>query len=127
MTSRHRSIPHIFLLASIILLQFAVSQQGPIPVHASDLAFNPAQNLSNDRFNPPLPEVAAAGSYVYVVWQNGLQGNCSPNLSCTDIFLRASNNNGIGFNSTVDITPSDKFATNPVITAAGNNVTVAWQ
>src|SRR2546422_3167346 len=129
MTSRHRSIPHIFLLASIILLQFAVSQQGPIPVHASDLAFNPAQNLSNDTFFSGAPKIAAVGSNAYVAWQNSTCDVCS-----ADILFTASSDSGSTFLQPKNVKNLSKSMPSPhgdadqhQITALGNYVYVVWQ
>jgi len=68
-------------------------------------------------------EIAAVGSYVYLVWQ---QNNVTNGI---DIFFAASPNNGTSFNPAVDISANVNQLTNsqfPQIAAVGNYVYVTW-
>ncbi len=70
--------------------------------------------------------IAAAGNNVYVVWQ----GNVSITPETDHVYFRASTNNGVNFNTVIDLTTNisnhiGAFA--PQVAAAGNsNVTVVW-
>ncbi len=73
-------------------------------------------------------QIAAAGSNVYVVWDD--------NVSATenDVFFRASTNNGDSFGSAINLCSSSSCGGTssittsyvPNVAAAGNNVTVVW-
>ncbi len=69
-------------------------------------------------------QIAAVGSYVYLVWQqNNMTGTNS------DIFFAASPNNGTSFNTALDISSNVNQLTNsqfPQIAAVGNYVYVTW-
>lgn len=93
----------------------------PTPVHASDLTFNSAVNLSNDPFGSQSPLLAAAGTNVYAVWLNNTSGN-------PDILFRASNNDGTSFGPVLNLSNTpNRFSSNPQIAAVGSNVYVVWE
>jgi hypothetical protein len=68
-----------------------------------------------------LPQIAAAGSNVYVVWQE--ENPIEP-----DIFFITSINSGENFESYTNLSNSDDVTSlSPQIAAAGSNVYVVWQ
>ncbi len=69
------------------------------------------------------PQIVAVGTNVYVVWQANVS------LTVNDVFFRKSVDNGATFASQVDLTTGINSALDsefPQVSAAGNNVTVAW-
>ncbi len=69
------------------------------------------------------PQVAAAGSRVYVVWRDNRNGGA-------DIYLRRSSNSGASFSAEqrIDVgdLPGRAASVEPAITAEGDNVYVVW-
>jgi hypothetical protein len=93
-------------------------------IHESGSKFDPIQNLSGASGNLALaPQIAASGSYEYVVWTGGFAGTGS-----SQILFTAIADNGKTFpvqpqmlNYTAD------FPEELQVAAAGDNVYVAWQ
>jgi hypothetical protein len=81
--------------------------------------FRSTRNLSNNNGTSELPQIAAQGNNVYIVWQDNTTGNY-------DIFFKRSPNKGSGFRS-VDFMHSDGNSQLPRIAARGNNVYIVWQ
>jgi hypothetical protein len=77
-------------------------------------------NLSKDSGNSKLPELAATGSNVYVVWQGNSTGN-------DEIYFKASLKNGVNFRATKNLSNDTGKSGSPHLAAAGNNVYVVWQ
>ena len=82
--------------------------------------FSGTRNLSNNTGNSELPQIAAAGGNVYVVWQDNSNGN-------NDILFKRSRNNGSGFSGTRNLSENTGNSELPQIVAAGGNVYVVWQ
>ncbi len=84
-------------------------------------SFGPVINLSStaNGFSSS-PQIAGAGSNVYVVWQDNSTGN-------DEIFFRTSSNNGASFGATINLSNDSKDSTIPQIAASGSNVYAAWQ
>ncbi len=82
----------------------------------------PAFKVSNRATNGASsnPEVAAAGSNVYVVWQDNSTGNA-------EVWFRASINSGGSFGSPVNLSGETRDSTEPQIAVSGTNVYVTWQ
>ncbi len=85
-------------------------------------SFGPVINLSNALLNgfSSSPQIAAAGSNVYVVWEDNSTGN-------EDVFFRASTNNGAGFGTITNLSSESRDSQFPQIAASGANVFVTWQ
>ena len=66
------------------------------------------------------PQTAASGSDIYVVWQDTSPGN-------NEILLKASNDNGVSFGTTTNLSNNVGFSQVPQITASDSNVYVVWQ
>ncbi len=88
-------------------------------VYAS-LTFSTILNLSNNPGTSSFPQLAASGSYVYVVWQDNTPGR--PNT-----FFRAGSHNGTGFGPVVNLSNDTAYSLNPQVAASGSNVYVVWQ
>ncbi len=73
-------------------------------------------NMSADSYNAKYPNVAASGSYVYVVWSEGTHG----------IYIRVSSNYGASFGGALRLSPFGGVASYPVLAANGSYVYVAW-
>src|SRR6266852_69906 len=90
-------------------------------VHASNLTFGNAINLSSDLASSGTPRMAAAGKNVYVVWVDNTSGN-------SDILFRASNNHGTSFGQVIKLsTTVNRDDDKPQIAAVESNVSVVWQ
>ena len=90
--------------------------------HSSDNgnSFEPIVNLSNNNGTSQLPQIAAQGNNVYVVWQDNTPGNY-------DIFYTHSSDNGNSFEPIVNLSNNNGTSQLPQIAAQGNNVYVVWQ
>jgi glutaredoxin len=90
--------------------------------HSSDngSSFAPVRNLSKNNGTSQLPQIAARGSQVYVVWQDNTTGNY-------DIFFTHSSDNGSSFAPVRNLSKNNGISQLPQITAQGNNVYVVWQ
>jgi len=67
------------------------------------------------------PVMMQQADHVYVVWEDNSNGGD------TDIFFRASNDNGVTFGPVIDLSNNDGVSSNPRMLVSGNNVYVAWQ
>ncbi len=87
-------------------------------------SFGPSTKLSSTtNGDASSPQVAAAGNNVYVVWQDNATS------AGFDVFLRKSIDNGATFSTQIDLSTGVNNAVDseyPQVSAAGNNVTVAW-
>lgn len=79
-------------------------------------------NLSNNPSNSAVPEIAAIGSNVYVVWVDGvgIGGN-------NEILYRMSTDGGATFGSTINLSNNGGFSWLPKVAVSGNNVYVVWE
>lgn len=84
-------------------------------------------NLSNDDAGIAYHEIAANGSYVYVVWAGAAVSGSGQFIGNADIFFRASKDNGITFNNVINVSKNSGNSILPKIAASGNNVYVVWQ
>ena len=84
------------------------------------LTFGPTINLSNSTTESVQPKIAASGDNVYVVWR---EFGSNPII---DILFRASNDNGLTFGPTINLSNSAIFAAQPRIIASDDQVYVAW-
>jgi hypothetical protein len=92
----------------------AVSDTGTISVSSV--------NLSNNAGTSTNPSIDVDSNDVYVAWQDNLTSG-GTNF---DIFLRHSSNNGVSFDSQVNLSNTNTASSFPSITALGNDVNVAW-
>jgi len=85
--------------------------------------FEGVVNLSDNAGGSLLPRVAAAGSEVYVVWEDD-----TGTLGVTDILFRRSLDQGETWDTTINLsnTPS-KSSSSPAIAVTGPNVYVVWE
>ncbi len=99
-------------IPGVALATFAASSNNGIN-------FNTPVALSSNPGFSQFPQLAAAGTNVYVVWSNS--------YGSVDVFLRSSNDSGASFGSAVNLSNNPGFSTDPVVVASGNKVYVAWQ
>jgi hypothetical protein len=85
----------------------------------NDMTFGNNVNLSNNSGISGLPQIAAAGSAVYVVWQDTTPGN-------DDILFRASVDGGVTFGDTPNLSNHPGYSFEPRIVAEGNSVYIVW-
>ncbi len=83
-------------------------------------SFGTPINLSNNAGESQGQRIATSGNNVYVTWQDDTLGN-------NDIYFRASNNNGMSFDTLIPITNNAANSEFPEIATSGNNVYVTWQ
>jgi hypothetical protein len=84
---------------------------------------NIIQNLSHASPDARFAAVAAAGTNVYVVWQEVPPGNPSGNFN---IFFTRSEDRGVTFTPPVNISNTTDLSRAPSVAASGENVYVAW-
>ena len=84
------------------------------------LTFDSITNLSSNTGASQLPQISPSGNNVYVVWADGSAGN-------GDILFRASNDGGLTFNPTINISSNTGNSQKPQVSSSGNNVYVVWQ
>lgn len=85
----------------------------------SGVSFGPTENLSNNAGFSAASAIAASGSNVYVVWTDNTFGN-------SEILYRRSTDSGANFDPTINLSNNDGFSVDPVISALGNNIYLAW-
>jgi hypothetical protein len=81
------------------------------------------QNLSRSPTGAGYAQVAAAGTNVYVVWEEVPAGDP---MGKADIFFTRSSDRGVTFSQPVDISQTPDGSRLPVVTAKGDDVFVAW-
>lgn len=79
--------------------------------------FDSSRNLSNDPLGSTVPQVAASGNDVHVVWQSDLLGG--------DILYKRSTDGGKNFGPTINLS-DDLISRSPDIAISGDNVYVVW-
>jgi hypothetical protein len=84
------------------------------------LTFNPVINLSDNPGSSSSPRMFVSGNNVYILWIDTTNGGD------TDIFFRASNDNGLAFEPFIDLSNNAGESRNPQMLVSGNNVYVAW-
>ena len=82
--------------------------------------FGVTQNISNNPGESDNSNIAAYGQNVYVVWEDGPNGN-------QEILFKASTDGGQTFGVTQNISNNNEFSINPSIATFGKNVYVVWQ
>jgi len=87
-------------------------------------SFGPAIRMSTNVGNSYNPSVAAYGSHVYVAWQDDT--SVSGSGTGYEIWMRASSNNGVTFNSPIRISTNTYDSVSPSVAASGSYVYVAW-
>ena len=84
---------------------------------------DPPDNLSNSSQNSRNPQISSQGNNVYIVWSEVV----TP-LQNSEIFFRASNNNGQIFSIPPNnLSSNSGFSQNPQVSSEANNVYVVWQ
>lgn len=86
------------------------------------ISFGSSIDISSGTANSCCDAIATSGSWVYVVWE-ACVGPCNTN---TDIFFRASSNDGKTWGSTINISNNPGISEYPQISALGSDVYVAW-
>ena len=82
-------------------------------------SFGPIINLDALRLDSTVPQVAASGNNVYVVWQQ----TASKNMA---VYFAWSNNGGTSFTA-INLSNDAGNALSPQVAASGNNVYVVWR
>src|SRR5262249_4785077 len=82
--------------------------------------FSALQNLSHDKRRSTIPQIAAVGSDVYVVWYDDTPGK-------NDIFFTRSTDGGASFSEPQNLSNNQANAISPLIAAEGRNVYVVWE
>jgi len=83
-------------------------------------SFENARNLSNNTLDSHNQEMAAFANNVYVVWMD------QDEQENTNTLFRASNDGGVTFGRTVNISSQANFGSFPKVAAYGNDVYVTW-
>jgi hypothetical protein len=91
----------------------------------SGASFGSAVRLTTNTGASLYPSVAAAGSNVYVAWEDDTQVTGSGTYN--EVWLRISSNSGASFGSAVRLTTNTGISQYPSVAAAGSNVYVAWE
>jgi hypothetical protein len=87
-------------------------------------SFGSAIRITTNTGTSQYPSVAAAGSNVYVAWEDNTPVTGSGALS--EIWMRVSSNSGASFGSAIRITTNTGTSADSSVAAAGSNVYVAW-
>jgi hypothetical protein len=82
--------------------------------------FDSPENLSNNPGHSEMPQIAASGNNVYVVWQDSTPGNA-------EIFFRRSTDKGNNFDSTKNLSNNPEDSFDPQLRTSGNKVYVVWR
>ena len=117
-------VPHIASSGSNVYIVWRDTTPGNADIFFSrstdnGMTFENNVNLSNNSGISGLPQIAAAGNAVYVVWQDTTPGN-------DDILFRASVDNGVTFGDIPNLSNHPGYSFEPRITAEGNNVYIVW-
>ena len=116
---------HIFLLLCIffVLISFIsiyyLGNYVAYGIEEKSLFFSQQLGISSSNGTSELPQIAAQGNNVYVVWQDNTPGNY-------DILFKRSQNNGNGFKS-VNLKNSNGTSISPQMALDDNNIYVIWQ
>src|SRR2546427_6050763 len=86
----------------------------------SAIAFNPKVNASLINGAVFSPQIAVLGNNSFVIWTNNTSGN-------GEVSFARSTNNGVSYDSAVDISHTANDSTNPKIAASGSNIVAVWQ
>ena len=81
--------------------------------------FSRTKPVSRNNGSSVLPQLAATGNNVYVVWTDDTTGNA-------DINFRKSSDYGNNFNRTTNLSRNNVSSVSPQLAATGNNVYVVW-
>jgi hypothetical protein len=82
--------------------------------------FDKTKNLSNNAGDSRVPQIAASGRNVYVVWEDNTPGN-------SDIFFRDSNDGGDDFDKTKNLSNNGDESLDPQIETSRDKVYVVWR
>jgi hypothetical protein len=82
-------------------------------------SFGPIINLDSLRLDSTIPQVAASGNNVYVVWQQ-------TGSKTMQVYFAWSNNAGTSFTA-INLSNDAGTALSPQVAASGNNVYVVWR
>jgi hypothetical protein len=82
--------------------------------------FASAKNLSNNAGNSINAQISSVSDAVRIVWQDNTLGD-------SDIFFKASGNEGGTFGSTKNLSNNDGDSSVPQIISSGSNIYVVWQ
>jgi hypothetical protein len=85
----------------------------------SGVSFSPAINLSNTAGGSFNPEIAGAGSNVYVVWTDDI-------APPQDVFFTRSTDSGVSFSPVINLSNTAQFESFVKVAASGSNVYVTW-
>lgn len=86
----------------------------------SEKTFSEPDNLSDNSGRSSIPQVAAAGSNVYVVWEDGTPGNA-------EVFFAKSTDSGASFSDAENISNTVSLSSNPMIALTGSSgIAVVW-
>jgi hypothetical protein len=81
--------------------------------------FEPTVNLSNNAVPSSLPDIAASGNNVYVVWDDGMAGS-------SEVLYRRSIDGGAVFDPAVNLSNTAGDSSSQAVAASENNVYVVW-
>jgi hypothetical protein len=82
--------------------------------------FASTKNLSNNAGNSINAQISSVSDAVRIVWQDNTLGD-------SDIFFKASGNEGSTFGSTKNLSNNDGDSSVPQIISSGDNIYVVWQ
>lgn len=84
------------------------------------LTFGPVIDLSNNAGASSNPRMLVSGNNVYVAWQDNSNGGD------TELFFRASNDNGVSFNPVINLSNTNGESRIPTMLVSGNSLYIAW-
>ena len=89
---------------------------------SQDLSNDSAIVLSNNLGHSQYPKIVTNGSYVYTLWIDDTQGN-------RDIYFKRSDDNGISFGKTINLSDNPGGSLNPTMAASKTtgNLYVVWE
>jgi hypothetical protein len=107
-----------FVVSMFSVLSFPVKAQEPLP----EVSLGNTVNLSSDSERSLVPEVAASGDNIYVVWWNRVYG-------AGQLLFKRSTDNGATFGSMIHLSynTGGEAGYPPQMIASGENIYIVWE
>ena len=107
----------IVILVQSVMLITAIQTSQVNAQHAITDSNSSILDLSKGGGHADLPQIAASGNNVYVVWHDAIHG----------VVFKRSTDNGASFENTINLSNSIEGSIDPEISVSGNNVYVVWE
>ena len=106
----------VILVESVMLI--TAKQTSPVNAqHAITDSNSSILDLSKAAGHAEIPQIAASGNNVYVVWHDAING----------VVFKRGTDNGANFENTINLSNSIEGSIDPEISVSGNNVYVVWE